>query len=443
MNEQWINRSCKTLGKLGAAFAFSFVIWAQPPGGGPGAGGPPPATPNAPPSPAARAIPLAGLTAGEAALFEKGLAAFSDTEGVPNGIGPRFNHDSCGGCHSAPAIGGSSPSVNPQLTAATRLGARNTIPPFITQNGPVRVVRFKRDKQGRPDGGVQALFVITGRSDAPAACAITQPDFSNPANHSLRIPTPVFGAGLMEAISDSTLRTNLAANATRKQQLGITGRLNTNGNDGTVTRFGWKAQNKSLDIFSGEAYNVEMGVTNELFPQEREEDQACATNGSMEDHYNADTNELGDKDLFTRFMRFLAPPPIPQPSAAASRGRALFDSVGCAMCHTPTLRTSYNTSAALSNQPVALYSDLALHNMGNALNDDVAQGEATGQDWRTAPLWGLKDRLFFLHDGRTRDLHQAILIHSSIGSEANQVIGNYHGLSATQREDLLTFLLTL
>jgi CxxC motif-containing protein (DUF1111 family) len=384
-----------------------------------------------------------GLTPGEATLFQQGLNAFTDTEGVADGLGPRFNHDSCVGCHAAPAPGGTSPALNPQVASAVRLGARNTLPAFITANGPVRVVRFKRDAQGRPDGGVHALFVITGRNDAPAACAITQPDFSNPANHSLRIPTPVFGTGLIEAIADSTLRANLAANAARKQQLGINGRLNTNGNDGTVTRFGWKAQNKSLDIFSGEAYNVEMGVTNELFPQEREEDPACATNAAPEDHFNADTSASGDKDLFTKFMRYLAPPAPAAATAATDRGRALFDSVGCTACHTPSLRTGRSSTAALSNKDVALYSDLAIHRMGAALDDEVTQGAALGQDWRTAPLWGLKDRLFFLHDGRTRDLNQAIQIHASAGSEANQVIGNFNGLTAAQRQDVLSFLLSL
>ena len=113
------------------------------------------------------------------------------------------------------------------------------------------------------------------------------------------------------------------------------------------------------------------------------------------------------------------------------------------MCHTPTLRTGASSTAALANNDVNLYSDLAIHRMGAALDDEVTQGGALGQDWRTAPLWGLGGRLFFLHDGRTRDLNQAIQLHASPGSEANQVTGNYNGLTPQQRQDLIDFLLSL
>jgi CxxC motif-containing protein (DUF1111 family) len=398
----------------------------------------PPRNPR-PAPPATGTGAIGGLTPAERGLFERGRIAFGDTEGVADGIGPRFNLDSCVGCHAHPSIGGTSPAINPQIAAASRLGAQNLIPPFIRADGPVRVVRFRQTPDGRPDGGVHSLFVISGRSDAPAGCRIAQPDFSRTANLTFRIPTPVFGGGLIESIPDSTLRANLA----RANAFGIQGRLNTNGNDGTVTRFGWKAQNKSLAIFSGEAYNVEMGVTNELFPQERDEDPACSVNATPEDHTNAENGAHGDAALFTFFMRFLAPPAAGQPTAATERGRALFDAVGCAACHTPVLRTGRSSTAALSNRDVALYSDLALHRMGQALDDGITQGDARGQDWRTAPLWGLGSRLFFLHDGRTRDLNEAIRLHDSPGSEARQVIQNYQALTPAQREDLLAFLRSL
>src|SRR5262249_41870244 len=113
-------------------------------------------------------------------------------------------------------------------------------------------------------------------------------------------------------IKDTTIKTNLAANANAKAALGISGHVNSNGNDGTVTRFGWKAQNKSLQVFTGEAYNVEMGVTNEVFQNEREENPQCATNGTPESQTNFDSNQpehaMSDVLGFTLFMRFLAPP---------------------------------------------------------------------------------------------------------------------------------------
>ena len=147
---------------------------------------------------------------------------------------------------------------NPQVALATLHGAANKVPPFITPDGPVREARFIMTvtQQGSaPDGGVHDLFSVTGRSDA-AGCTMGQPEFAKELGRNnviFRIPTPVFGLGLVESTPDSVLRANLAANAAQKAFLGIRGSFNTSGNDGTITRFGWKAQNKSLLIFSGEA----------------------------------------------------------------------------------------------------------------------------------------------------------------------------------------------
>lgn len=407
-------------------------------GGAPGAGG---------------ALP--GLTAEEQAFFDAGVATFLEVDGVAEGLGPRFNLDSCAGCHAQPAVGGTSPTVNPEVAVATRNGARNTPPWFVAQNGPVREARFKRKPDGTRDGGVTNLFVITGRSDAPG-CNIAQPSFGaagdpltgqggNP-NLIFRIPTPTFGAGLIEAIPDATVLANKRARPLEKLLLGISGKENRTGNDGTITRFGWKAQNKSLVVFSGEAYNVEQGVTNELFTQEREEDPACRFNALTEDRSSFTANPAeahSDAIQFAVFMRLLAPPaPAPDtPSIAA--GRTLFDRVGCALCHTPTLTTGRMAVAALSEKPANLLSDLLLHDMGSGLADDILQGAAGPGEFRTAPLWGLGQRIFFLHDGRTRDLVQAIQAHASPGSEANAVIRRFNALADRDRQDLLNFLRSL
>jgi CxxC motif-containing protein (DUF1111 family) len=387
--------------------------------------------------------PLRGLSPDEIQSFNTGRTAFTEIDNVMDGLGPRFNLDSCGGCHAAPTPGGTSPAANPQIAAALKNGANNRIPPFIQPNGPALAVRFKQAPDGTPDGGVHNLWVISGRSDAPTGCRIAQPDFSNPANLSLRIPTPTFGLGLIEAIPDAVLKANLASNVARKNALGIQGRFNTNGNDGTITRFGWKAQNKSLLVFSGEAYNVEVGVTNDLFPNEREDNPNCLTaaNATPEDH--AVIHDPGDVPAFAAFMRLLAPPQSTPPNPSVNNGRTLFDSTGCTTCHTPSLQTGNSAIPALRNQPAALYSDLAIHRMGQALNDGITQGAARGDEWRTAPLWGLGDRLFLLHDGRTRDLVQAIQLHDSPGSEAHQVVLNFQALTPTQKQDLLRFLRSL
>src|SRR6202165_2407402 len=234
--------------------------------------------------------PLPTLNSDEQNLFLKALAHFKEINSVDGkidgeesiGLGPTFNGNSCAMCHAAPAVGGTSPALNPQVALATLHGATNTVPSFITAGGPVREARFVRKGDGSLDGGVHGLFTIAGRSDAPG-CKLRQPDFAAHLavnNVIFRIPTPVFWLGLVEATPDAIFQANLAANKAEKRALGIYGSLNTNGNDGTVTRFGWKAQNKSLLIFSGEAYNVEMGVTNENFQNEREEDPNCAKNGT-------------------------------------------------------------------------------------------------------------------------------------------------------------------
>jgi len=406
---------------------------------------------------------IEGLTAEERGLFAAGLEDFEEVDGVGEGLGPRFNLDSCLGCHAQPATGGSSPAVNPQVAVATAFGARNVVPRFITPDGPVREARFRYKADGTRDGGVHALFVISGRVDesgSAAGCGIEQENFDAQLarnNVIFRIPTPTFGVGLIEQIPDRVITSNQAAAFLLKRALGITGRANRNGNDGTIARFGWKAQNKSLLLFSGEAYNVEMGITNELFQTERDETPGCqfatVPNNVMAGNGGAGAETLSAIEKFSFFMRFLAPPvpSVTAPGGALSigRGRQVFAFVGCGLCHTPTLRTGNSAVAALRDQNVNLYSDLLVHQMGPGLADDVVQGGAGPDEFRTAPLWGLGQRIFFLHDGRTTDLVDAILAHRSAAnlkfgpSEANVVIDRYRTLGEGEKQDLLNFLRAL
>ena len=415
--------------------------------------------------------PLSDLTDFQKQVFKNGREDFEEVQSVQGeeiisdtelGLGPRFNLDSCAGCHAQPDIGGTSPFVNPQVEVAKKEGADNDVPSFIMKDGPVREARFKFNSDGTPDGGVHALFTITGRRDA-SGCFLHQPDFRAAVarqNVVFRIPTPLFGAGLIEAIDDDTILANMQANSATKQSLGIrgranklTGRPNTSGNDGTITRFGWKAQNKSLEIFSGEAYNVEQGITNELFPQERDETPSCYFNATPENRTNFEATEPlevpSDVVMFAAFMRFLAPPMAAPDNQSIVRGRKLFGDVGCAMCHTPTLHTGKSPVQALRDKDANLYSDLVLHNMGPGLADDVSQGNAAGDEFRTAPLWGLGKRIFFLHDGRTKDLLEAIQAHVGFGggqyvpSEANQVVGQFNRLNEIEKQHLLNFLRSL
>ena len=416
--------------------------------------------------------PLPGLTAAQTYAFQVGKEDFEEAEEPDEGLGPTFNLDSCGGCHAQPAIGGTSPRVNPQVAMAN---AFNKVPSFITLNGPVREARFVRNPDGSPDGGVHGLFTVTGRAGA-AGCSLAQPNFATQLQNNnviFRIPTPLFGAGLIETIPDTEILRNQASATSAKQALGIvgrpnilltgnsiTGRPNFNGNDGTIGRFGHKAQNKSLLIFSGEAYNVEMGITNLAFPTERDETEGCrdlAPSPNSEATFEPApgtpfpaVDGLSSIEKFTVFMRFLAPPRQSlqvrnASSSSIARGRQLFNDIGCALCHTPSLRTYPRASIApMAGQTVNLFSDLLIHDMGRGLADGVQQGQAGGREFRTAPLWGLGQRLFFLHDGRTSDLRRAIFEHYSDGSEANAVTQRFfNNLSDGQEQDVLNFLRSL
>jgi CxxC motif-containing protein (DUF1111 family) len=429
----------------------------------------------------------ANTTPGALDFFNNGLGRFQEIEhvntGANIGLGPRFNFNQCAGCHSQPTIGGSGAATNnPQFTAVHNgiAGTTDSTPFFITQNGPTREARFPfffnsngTANTNAPNGGVEDLFTVTGLSGA-GSCSLAQPSFAaaSAANNLIfRIPIAVFGDGLVENIDDSTLiavQTAAAGNG-----LGISGTFNHNGNDGTIARFGWKAQNKSMLLFSGEAYNVEMGISNELFTNDRPlpgEDQLGAGlpadcldlsgNGYPEDATNfvatagtsgtvANATIGSDVELFAQFMRLLAPPvpstTTPGGAASISAGQTLFSDIGCATCHTPTINSTQpsNITPSLGSAPVAAFSDFEIHHMGTGLADNVSQGTAGGDQFRTAPLWGAGQRAFFLHDGRTSNLLTVIADHASNGSEANQVVENFDSLSTSQKQEVLNFLRSL
>jgi CxxC motif-containing protein (DUF1111 family) len=476
-------------------------------GGPPGAGG-----------------PLPGLTQNELALFVEGrlrttqleavcdscsdVTLGSDTLEDPNmatltnssGLGARFNSDQCSVCHQQPVIGGSGGFLvpNPQDLPAKyrrpenpmfdliphRKGAQNYVPSFITQYGPIREVRFQRKPDGTPDGGVHALFTIVGRSDIgfPACTVAVLPpiDFETEyrkGNLSFRIPLQTFGLGLIESIQDQTILNNSAATASSRAPFGIGGIPNRSGNDGTIARFGWKAQNKSVAMFAGEAYNVEMGITNDLFPTARDETPICNqginepndvirtdTSDARNQSFTNPLHQIPDWFAFAVFMKFLAPPEPAPFSASALRGQQLFGTgvnnpgIGCFLCHTPAMASGpRNETEALQNQQARLYSDLLIHHMGRGLADNITQGLAQGDMFRTTPLWGIGKRFFFLHDGRTSDLLAAIQAHADLDdaadnsgdlgqyprSEANAVIRKFDALSAADKQAILDFLRSL
>ena len=392
--------------------------------------------------------------------FEEAASVSGSVSGTEPGLGPRFNATSCASCHAHPSMGGSSPVTNPQVSAAPSSQVNPLIDlGIISASGPVREVRFSTD------GGVHALFTIAGVSGTPVGCTsvvLKQPDFAAASLAEalrFRIPTPTFGLGLIEAIPDATIE----AYAHQLKKFGIAGNTNRNGNDGTVTRYGWKAQNKSLLIFSGEAYNVEQGITNELFPDERGEGgvadaSVCrgvvaAPQDSVQYEETQPQRVVDDINNFATFMRFLAAP-VPATSYGTvtagqiAAGEAVFNKAGCNVCHVTSMTTGKHANAALSGQAVRLFSDLLVHDVGTG--DGIQQGLANGNQFRTAPLWGVGQRLFFLHDGRATNIVDAIHAH---GGEATRAINNFNGVSvgedapfnltATERQNLVYFLRSL
>jgi CxxC motif-containing protein (DUF1111 family) len=465
---------------LSLSLSISVSAWAQQ-------------DPGPRPGPAAAGGPYPTLNSNEQAFFSQAFLRFQEIDSVSgtiekgSGLGPTFNGNSCAMCHAQPIIGGASPGLsspqnavpNPQVALATLDGATNIVPPFITATGPVREARFVHNANGSFDGGVHGLYTIAGRTDAPG-CTLAQPNFSQQiaANNVIfRTPTPLFGLGLVENTPDATLQANLAATQSARSQLGIGGSFNTSGNDGTITRFGWKAQNKSLLMFAGEAYNVEQGVATELFPNERNAVPGCVFNATPEDYslmlngnpdspnYNTTVGTVSEmsSDIvnFAAFMRLSAPPAPAPPTSSAQNGANLFSGIGCALCHSPSLTSGASPYTGMGGVTYHPYSDFALHHMGAGLADGINQGAAGPDQFRTAPLWGVGQRLFFMHDGRTSDLLQAIKEHGSGGScqsqrarwsagaeqscssEADGVIRNFKALSPAQVQDLLNFLRSL
>jgi CxxC motif-containing protein (DUF1111 family) len=357
--------------------------------------------------------PLPDLTPQETAHFMAGLEDFLEVETVEDGLGPVFNGKSCAECHAVPSVGGSEPNVG--VARETRIGRLfNKV--FDPLDGSVSV--------NRGGGLLQQRAInlpgchLKGEVVPPEATFV-----------SLRISTPLFGAGLIEAILDATILAN-QSNGGRPNYV-----FNPDTGETELGRFGWKAQVATLHQFAGDAYLNEMGITNPSFPHENLPQgepipSGCDTVADPEDDGSGVT-------AFTNFMRFLAPAPRRPVTVQVQLGEHVFSQIGCASCHVPTMTTGPNSVAALSNQRVNLFSDLLLHAMGAGLADGIEQGRAKGDEFRTAPLWGLSRRDRFMHDGGSNTIEKAILRH---GGEAQNARDRFGGLSPADHDALLAFL---
>jgi len=392
-------------------FPLAFLAAALGGCGGGGSSGESPTTSTVPVS-LGTAIPA--LTATQTADFQAGLVAFRTDEDAEDGLGPVFNGTSCVQCHAAGAVGGA--GLDLVLTRVSRIGAyqKGVYSDLPSVGGAV--IQRRSLQEFDPKFPVAPEVIPAGTQFV-----------------SHRITTPLFGAGLIEAISAETI----LARTKTAQPDGIRGVANMVVNAETgkteVGRFGWKSQLASLRVFAADAYLNEMGITTSIFPVENLP-QGKAIPAGADPVAEPEDNAVEE---FVNFMRFLAPPARIQPTPiGAERGEEIFRNMRCTSCHVPEMKTGTNTVAALSQQTVRLYSDLLLHRMGSGLNDGVQQGLAKGDQWRTAPLWGLSKRRFFLHDGRAATPMEAVLQH---GGEASAARERFTNLNAQDRKDLKAF----
>ena len=293
--------------------------------------------------------PLPNLTAAQFADFAEGLEDFQEEDTAASGLGPVFNNVSCVACHSVPAIGGASAILE------TRFGrlADGHFDPLAAQGGSLLQLSAIDP---------QAQEVIPRNANVVAK----------------RLTTPLFGAGLIEAIPDGAI----IQNAHERKPDNISGRISivtdvASGNT-RIGRFGWKAQQATLLAFAGDAYLNEIGITSRLFPKENPPNgnaQLLAKFDTVADPEDAVDPATGKADIdhFADFMRLLAPPPRLALTSAAKAGQDTFSQIGCAGCHEPTFVTGPNAIKALDRRVVPLYSDLLLHDMGS-LGDGIAQG---------------------------------------------------------------------
>jgi len=365
--------------------------------------------------------PIGGLSAAELARFNAGLDEFSAAEEADEGLGPIFNESACVTCHSVGGPGGGSTRVE------TRFG--NTV------NGVFDPLVSK--------GGSLIQDHSIGNTGTPPGCQWIGFD-SIPANantSSGRRTTPLFGLGLVDATPDSTFNALAASQAS--QHPTTKGRVNlvTNLSTGqtVVGRFGWKSQVPTLFQFSGDAYLNEMGITNPQFPTELCPNGNCSLMAACNPLPTLNDNGEGVV-AFNDFMRMLAPPPRGTITAQVTAGDAVFNSIGCADCHTPTLTSGPSNIAALANKTYHPYSDFLLHDMGTSGDGIGAMGRATTTEMRTEPLWGLRGIQTFLHAGNAIQISEAIERHRG---QANAAATRFNNLNSTQRAQILAFLNSL
>ncbi len=393
------------------------------------------------------------------ALFNRGwVIAPASTTGI-DGLGPTFNATSCSSCHARDGRGAPPAEAGEEFLG---LLLRISVPGANAQGGPLPEPNYGDQFNHRA-----VLGVMT--EGTPIVTYTEQPGtFADGTAYSLRAPTysfenlaygpmspdvmvsprvgqAVFGLGLLEAIPESDLLA--LADENDADGDGISGRPNypfdPRSNAAKLGRFGWKANQPTVEAQNAGAFIGDIGITSTLHPSEN----CPASQTSCASTPNGGSPELDDAALFdaTYYGKLLAVPARRDyQDATVLAGKRLFRDLGCAGCHTPAFTTGIDPDfPELSSQAIRPYTDLLLHDMGDGLADHRPDFLADGREWRTQPLWGLglietvNRHTFLLHDGRARNVTEAILWH---GGEAEASRDEYRQLSAADREALETFL---
>lgn len=364
--------------------------------------------------------PIDGLSTSEMAAFARGDGEFGRRFAPNTGLGPIFNDVSCATCHSGDGRG--------QLrNALFRIGS--DADSFQNSVGGPQI-------QDKAIPGAEAEQVPPG---IPV---------------SVRVPPPVFGVGLIEAIPEAAIVANADPNDLDGD--GVSGKPNfvpaadfvpltepAGGAGLKLGRFGRKAQNAVLFQQVVTAYLQDMGITSPFLPSENRNPLSGTPIEAVDRVPDPEVLE-STVQAVTHYIRALAPPEPGRDTDNRNQGRTLFAQIQCSKCHTPAFQTGPSPLAALRGKTVHLYSDLLLHDMGDALADNRPDGQASGREWRTTPLWGLRLMRRFLngdallmHDGRARSVEEAILMH------AGEALGSRNAftlLTAAQRTAVLDFV---
>lgn len=356
-----------------------------------------------------RDLPLADLDAAHAQRFQEGDALFDTTFRDADGLGPLYIRQACGACHEQAGRGPG--FVEKLLVAHASLSFGPTVRPHVA-------------------GGARSPH--TPSPDQRVAT---------------RASLPVWGRGLMEAIDERDIE---ALERAQAADGGVTGRINrvryasqahpqasrpySLGQTGVVGRFGHRARVATLDDFTADALQGDMGLTSPLRPQELPNPDALADDGKA----GVDV-AMGDVTAIADYVRLLRLPRL----AADPAGLEFFQTIGCAACHVFDWRTGQAALAPLRGIPAPVYTDLLLHDLGPSFAEPTVEGDAAPSEWRTAPLIGLRFQPTFLHDGRATTLDDAVRLHGGPGSEAKPSVDAYDRLTEAERAQLLRFLSTL